>query len=142
MYSNVNLTFIIGLPGSGKTTLGKAIVAKDPDNSILLDDLSLDFKAGFESYKGQKNVIITDPWLCNVDPDRMYSRVVLGLKLILPKYSFIYFANDPEACILNATRDPKPGGTVNFIKSMTKKYVIPEGAKVHPVYKEHDNVSS
>lgn len=132
---NVTVTFIIGLPGSGKTTLGNAIVAEDKANSILLDDLSLDFKAGFAKYTGQKHVVITDPWLCTVEPERMKAKIERNLNLVEPNYILIYFANDPEACILNATRDPKPGGTINFIKTITKHYKIPDGVVPFPVYK-------
>lgn len=139
----LNFIIIIGLPGSGKTTLANRMALEIP-NAIVLDDFSLnygkDFRNCLEKIKGYRSVIITDPSLCVFANRQMH--IELNLELMFDKesdectFSFIYFANDPDACIINARRDPKEGGTENYIKMLTQKYVIPEGADVRPVYKE------
>lgn len=130
---------IVGLPGSGKTTLANAWLAQNP-NAVLLDDLSRDFMGGVEKFNEAKTrtVIITDPRMCGVPEDKI--KEVINKHFIddsdFRVFNFYYFANDPEACIINSRRSPKPGGTENFIRHWTKSYTIPEGAVVFPVYKE------
>jgi len=135
-----NFIIIIGLPGSGKTTLANRMALEIP-NAIVLDDFSLHYHKDYkDKIKGYRSVIITDPSLCDIANEQVH--IELTLELMFDKesdectFSFIYFANDPEACIINARRDPKPGGTENYIKMLTQKYVIPDGAFVKPVYKE------
>lgn len=131
---------IIGLPGSGKTTLARNWISYFP-RALLLDDLSRDFSGGVRKYNemNPKMVVITDPRMCGV-PEAEIKQVLdknfkndVGYKF----FNFYYFANDPEACIINARRDPKPGGTENFIRQWTKRYVIPDGAVVLPVYRDN-----
>lgn len=132
----VKFTIIIGLPGSGKTTLAKSMLNHQ---NILLDDLSMDMHEGVVRFaqSNKKNVIITDPRLCGVAEEQIAQviRRYFGNDSEQFDFEFIYFENDPEACLVNAKRDPKPGGAESFIKMMTKYYTIPEGAVTIPVYK-------
>lgn len=129
---------IIGLPGSGKTTLAKSML-NDVPGALLLDDLSRNFGDGVQQFNEllPSFVIITDPRMCGVSEERI--KEVINKNFIddsdFRVFNFYYFANDPEACIINARRNPKPGGTENFIRHWTKHYTIPKDAVVFPVYR-------
>lgn len=114
------------------------MLMEDQDHIILRDDYSLHYdKHDLMWRNGLKRVIITDPRLCGV-PERD------AIALIEKRYphhnganfKFIYFENDPEACMINARRNPKPGGTENLIKHLTKTYTIPANADIRKVYRE------
>ena len=132
---------IVGLPGSGKTTLAlrwlDEMDCAERDRTLFLDDLCLNIKELAAQFNPLLHdcVIITDPRMTMYAESYMRTRLI-GL---FGEHDFIfhYFENDPEACIINATRDPKPGGTVNFIKMATKHYVIPENSITYKVYREN-----
>ena len=131
---------IIGLPGSGKTTLARGWTnwqnAKKSDSAILFDDLSLNFNEIPEKFnpKVHEFVFITDPKMCGVSEDHIKKKLQ-GLLRVVCDYRFYYFQNDPEACIVNATSDPKPGGTINFIRLYSPHYTIPLNATILNVYR-------
>lgn len=129
---------IVGLPGSGKTTFANSLL-KVSHKAILLDDLSRDFIGGVDKFNEAKSrmVIITDPRMCGVAEDKIIDVINKHFKDDSDShvFDFYYFANDPEACIINSRRSPKPGGTENFIRHWTKHYTIPKGAVVLPVYR-------
>lgn len=128
----------IGLPGSGKTTAALATMAQHPE-ALLLDDLCLDIAGGAKKYKEMQpqTVVITDPRMCAATEENIKNTIIKTFGCSEESiFDFYYFENDPEACIINARRNPKPLGTENFIKTFTKTYSIPANATVIPVYKE------
>lgn len=128
---------IVGLPGSGKTTLANSM-AGEYHNCLILDDLSLDFIGGTKKFNDGNfdTVIITDPLMCGINESTIKGTIMKNFKCDEYIFDFHYFENDPEACTINATNDPKPnGGTLNFIKHRSKTYKIPEKSKVYKVYR-------
>ena len=135
----IRITLIFGLPGSGKTTLGRAMYEHEPWHTLFLDDLSLNPKMinDFDP-NVHRHVIISDPMLCEVteiDARRLCKKWWPSQDFEF-NFKSIYFQNDPEACTINALRDPKPGGTTNMIKILTKVYFVPTDGDIRPVYKE------
>jgi predicted kinase len=135
---NYNITMIVGLPGSGKTTLAETMVKDDP-KAFLADDFSKNLDKLATLFKKAKfnRVILTDPSLCGVE-QRIAEEVVLDmfdLEGEAVDFKWIYFENDPEACLVNAERNPKPGGVQEFIRIRSHAYDIPKDATVLPVYR-------
>lgn len=129
------ITLIVGLPGSGKTTLANSMMTLD---SFLIDDPSredMPFKNALES--GKSHIIICDPLLTLT-----CSEVVI--KFLIKKFgedidiNWLYFDNDPVAAWNNhEARNKKVYRDINkaFFDHMSEKYIIPQGAEVIPVYK-------
>jgi GTPase SAR1 family protein len=132
------IIFIVGLPGSGKTTLAYDMLMEDQDHTILRDDYSLHFDKNDLMWNlFAKRVIITDPRLCGVSERDAITLIEKRYPVYDgANFKFIYFDNDPEACIINSRRTPKPGGTEKLINYLTKIYKIPANADIRKVYRE------
>lgn len=132
---------IVGLPGSGKTTLANEMVGK-VENVLLIDDMSLNLNKCSEFLWFKHScLIITDPYLCGVPEHKMRDKIndtFTGDFYF--DFHFIYFENDLAACMANAARAPKPGGTDNFSKHLSRTYTIPLNADVRKVWKPVDNL--
>lgn len=119
----MRITLIVGLPGSGKTTLAKSMeghLVDDPDQR--LDMLITPAPA---------HLIITHPYLCVRES---LKTLIIYLSVyysgVTPK--IIYFENDPKQCMINARkRVNKP--VEGFIKQLTKEYYPTKDAI--PVYR-------
>lgn len=127
------ITFIVGLPGSGKTSLAQQMLGP---GDVLLDDFSRD-PAGFYAI-GKESVgrlIITDPNACFAPRD-----AVLG---VLTDYfgeadiTIIAFENDPEACWSNLLlRDDSRAISKQYIITMSRKYNPAQWSDdIRPVYR-------
>lgn len=123
-------TLIIGLPGSGKTTLAKSLLARSllERDSVLIDDPK-HFSEIANAVRA-KHLIVVDPHLC-------IALNYLTAELMLTNLGFsierIYFENNPKQCLINAQKR----GTKKVeedIKYFSKRYFIPSSVEVIPVY--------
>jgi len=105
--------FIVGLPGSGKTTLSKKLLLDYPD-AILLDD-SLGFiNVGKLKSMGENNmVIISDPRLTSFE---LFKFITSKLPNVLKVY---IFENNPSKCIVNINTRCRNDNTPDKIPLLT-----------------------
>lgn len=140
----MKVTFIVGLPGSGKTYAGRKIAG----DGLFLDDLSLLHQADamdeLASALRTGPVVVADCYLC-LFINRLCAQEKVqdiakanGQDLTI---EWIYFENDPEACRRNVRRR-KHGGDKREVEGMIKllsgHYLVPEGVKTIPVWEPHD----
>lgn len=120
---------IVGLPGSGKTTLAKKINGDNGNKYHIIDDPK-NFETDVMPYL-DRDVIITDPYLCFKN---FRVAAIKRIESINPdiKIDWLFFENDPEKCLENSkNRDRK---VESFIKNFSTKYEIPKNATVIDVY--------
>ncbi len=148
--------FIIGLPGSGKSTyleerreeFGDALVCDDYYKSATVrprQSLQFEGSAYYEDVKNAladgRNIVIADILFC--DEKRLQEaregimRLLSGLH-IEADIEYRFFENNPAACIANILRRNRPERVkkeLAFIKEIEARYQIPESASTIPVYK-------
>lgn len=133
--SKISITVIIGLPGSGKTTLALKMV---DDKTFLIDDFSLNKELVNDFLKtGLKNLVITDPRLCSTTKKRAETvlKTYLGDNIFI---SWIAFENDVESCWKNV-QERKDGRIIGryFLDSLSEKYTPFEFTdNPNPVFKK------
>ena len=136
----INILFIVGLPGSGKSVLAKKINNDNGGKYHIIDDPKK-FDIDIQPYL-DRDLIITDPSLC-FPQNRESAIKYFKDKVPDAKIDWIFFENDPDACLLNARiRNRalitclKPTKDVeSFIKNLNSFYTIPEGSNVVSVYR-------
>lgn len=133
------ITMIVGLPGSGKSTLANKIASESDNSTFLATDFSTNIDSLLSQFVPSKhhNLIVTDPMLCGIPQDSAEDSILelFNLTRNMTKFSWIYFENDVEACLVNAWKTPRLENLDAVIRLQSKKYTIPEGAKVVSVYR-------
>ena len=125
-----NILFIVGLPGSGKTTLANRINKENGGKYRIIDD-PRNFNSDVLPYLGE-DLIITDPHLCFESNRKAAIERILSINPDT-KIDWIFFENDPEACLKNVKgRDERRVET--FIKNFNISYTIPPRATTVAVY--------
>jgi Ni2+-binding GTPase involved in maturation of urease and hydrogenase len=121
------VTFIVGLPGSGKTYLAERLLATSKmfRPSVLFDDIKHQQLPELEkAIKEGNDVFVTDPFFCyKEDIDKATAKVQEWGATV----DYIFFENNPEACARNAARRKDGRVLDNFIRQASKKYQPPVG---------------
>ena len=120
---------IAGLPGSGKSHLGRELAFYSGGNNMLIDDIR---SLGQLPEPGlYDHVVVIDPNFCSTQVREQAHR---GLSQTYGQVRWIFFANDPRAC-RRLVRLRDDGRTVDeFITGLSQVYEIPEGADVRPIW--------
>lgn len=123
----LKLTFIVGLPGSGKSFLGKQL------EGHFIDDASLH---GIQIVKDAVRnrispLIVADVFLCR-DTERIHA--IMTLSGSNYDIEWIFFENNPEKCLANVHRRDDGRKVEGLIRQLTKEYTIPIGATVREIY--------
>lgn len=151
-YNKINLTIIIGLPGSGKTKMINNF-KKDinllnsnskfsdgiPESVKVLDDVLSDIfdKELINAINlSNKNIIISDPRLCD---KQIFEKIKNKIKKYIPKENvkLVLFENDYNAClknILSKTNTTNKKNSIEKSLSILTKIYNPKN-KVYNYYK-------
>jgi len=105
----VQLILIVGLPGSGKTTLSNELKEKGYE---IYDDFITHFYDGhaLTAIKNNKKVCLNDPRLCSYEIFQRQMDIILKF-ISKDKIKLVLFENNSEKCIINATgrKDDRKG---------------------------------
>ena len=126
---------VAGLPGSGKTRLGKRLA--EEKGYLLLDDISTlsdDANTFLQQFHTATGLVITDPMFCY---GKVRDQATEVIRKVFPTatQTWIFFENDPKQCLLNATRRSEHKPVSLFIDDVSKEYSPPDNATLIPVYR-------
>lgn len=124
---------IVGLPGSGKTTLIEKMRADNP-NLIAFDDISSreEVQEVITQLDKGNECIISDVYL--TEPT---FRKMAEIHFHNHSIEWVFFENDPEKCRANVRRRQDAGDIRDVegsIRRFANSYVIPDGVKLLEIF--------
>lgn len=133
----MRVTFIAGLPGSGKTHLADSMASQCQFlRAWVVDDISeLGQLPNTHHIQKVDHLIVVDPHFCR-PTTRPLAEGVIWEWYKLP-VDWIFFENNPLQCRRNVMHRIAQGDdrkVMGMIDALTKIYTIPKGADVRPVY--------
>ena len=126
----IEVTVIVGLPGSGKTHLAERL--RD-DQTTVIDDLSRD-PSRLERFVQHptKKLIITDPTYLSAEFIRKKMAEWIDRPHVV---QIIAFTNEPQQCFQNVrTRADGRDISYEYIKSLSLRYNPDQYDQVEPVF--------
>ena len=130
----MKLTFLVGLPGSGKTWLGQRMAVED---ALFVDDLSklggLDYLSDFLSTIPDQDVVIADIFLCESPYREKVQTIIASYGL---EVEWIFFENNLVKCMHNLAFRWKQGDKREvraITRKLSKTYTIPEDVTVRSI---------
>jgi predicted kinase len=143
------LIFIVGLPGSGKSSYVKKInenntfiVFDDFKDNAILNRREFTFSSSYcklmDCLRAGKNCIITDIDFCKTSSREEAELIMTGWKLGI-EIEWVFFENNPEQCVENINKRAielirNEDSAILKAAEYTKEYNIPRGAKILNVW--------
>jgi hypothetical protein len=137
-----NITLIVGLPCSGKSTYAKNsrflnyTYFDDPFYHYQLPEEFIDDTYAWtliNCLARSRDILVSDPHLCNTNARHQFIGWIIEHSLNLPKLELLFFENNLEQCLKNSTLNPdKP--VQSYIKHLSKHYHIPIYYSTLPVF--------
>lgn len=132
---------VAGYPGCGKSHYASSFVYK---GYTLVDDPSVhlkDLQDLVKIFQANPLVVVTDPWfVCAESREGFLSLVRLAGLDPEQDVQWVIFEDSPQKCLNNIMRRPerrtKPIGSIG---ALVRRYSVPEGAEVRPVWQPEVN---
>ncbi len=129
----MEVLFIVGLPGSGKTHLANRI-NRDNNNRYTIVDDPTNFNTQIVPLLNDgRDIIITDPHLC-VDKNRESAKNKVHSINDKYKIEWIFFENDPIKCLRNIEHRSDGRKVKNYINQLSKSYIIPDNSTIIEIW--------
>jgi hypothetical protein len=131
------ITFLVGLPASGKTFLGNTM--KDIFNIPFIDDISMPGQLDLfeDNLKLGKDIIVADVFLClEIERLKATNYVHKFMQKLNMEFTieWIYFENNIEKCLKNVKNRADGRAVEGLIRHLTKEYKIPENIKAKEIW--------
>lgn len=130
------IILLVGLPGSGKTTIGNALVndASPIGSTLFIDDISIitnNAKEYLHSLilENISQIIISDVYFSQEHVRDAASKTIQEVFPNTP-IEYFFFENSVEKCLFNVEKRKELGDNrrvESLVKILSKQYRIPEG---------------